>query len=101
MANAIGIAGYAGPPSTMRKWTDTIANKIDKVWSSRIYSRNQIQAALLADMGYCGDTNTFEGEFGYWRFTGFENWNKEIVTKGLGDKWVCTEIRYEKYPCGY
>jgi len=101
MANAIGIAGYTGPPSTMRKWTDTVPVRMTKYGPPGFTAEAGLRAALLADMGYCGDTNIFEGEFGYWRFTGFQNWNKEIVTKGLGDKWVCTEISYKKYPCGY
>jgi len=60
-----------------------------------------VRAALLADRGYDGDTNIFEGEFGYWRFTGFQKWDKEIVVKELGKKWVCTEVSYKSYPAGY
>jgi len=101
MANAIGIAGFAGPPSTMRKWTDTVPVRMTKYGPPGFAAEVGVRATLLADMGYYGDTNIFEGEFGYWRFTGFQKWDKEIVTKELGKKWVCTEVSYKSYPAGY
>jgi 2-methylcitrate dehydratase PrpD len=101
MANAIGIAGYAGAPSTMRKWTDTAPVRMTKYGPPGFAAEVGVRSALLAEMGYYGDTDIFEGEFGYWRFTGFQKWDKEIVTKQLGEKWVCTEVSYKSYPAGY
>jgi 2-methylcitrate dehydratase PrpD len=100
MAHAIGIAGYAGPPNTAKKGLDTSPTTMTKHGTPGFTAEVGLRAALLADMGYYGDTHLFEGEFGYWRFTGFEKWDKDIVTKGLGNEWMCTEISYKKYPCG-
>ena len=100
MAHAMGIAGYAGPPNTAKKGLDTSPATMTKHGAVGFTAEVGLKAALLAEMGYYGDTNIFEGEFGYWRFTGFEKWDKDIVTKGLGEEWVCTGISYKKFPCG-
>jgi 2-methylcitrate dehydratase len=101
MANAIGIAGYASPPSTFRKWTDTVPCRMTKYGPPGFTAEVGVRAALLADKGYYGDTNIFEGDHGYWRFTGFERWNKDIVVAELGRTWKCREVNYKKYPCGH
>jgi 2-methylcitrate dehydratase PrpD len=101
MANAMGIAGYTSPPSTFRKWTDTVPCRMTKYGPPGFTAEVGVRAALLADRGYYGDTNIFEGEHGYWRFTGFERWNKDIVVAGLGSTWKCREVNYKKYPCGH
>ena len=101
LANAIGIAGYAAPPSTFRKWTDTAPCRMTKYGPPGFTAEVGVRSALLADMGYHGDTNIFEGEVGYWRFSGFQEWNKERVVADLGTKWRCREIHYKRYPCGH
>lgn len=101
MANAIGIAGYAAPPSTFRKWTDTVPCRMTKYGPPGFAAEVGVRSALLADMGYYGDTNIFEGEHCYWRFTGFQEWNKDIVVADIGSKWKCLEVSYKRYPCGH
>jgi len=101
MANAMGIAGYAGPPSTLRKWTDTAPCSMTKFGPCGFAAEVGIRSAMLADMGYHGDTTIFKGECGYWRFSGFQEWDKKAVTKGLGSKWNCAQVSYKQYPCGH
>ena len=59
-----------------------------------------ITSALLAEMGYIGDTNLFDGEYGFWRYTGQEEWKNEKVLTDLGEKWRCHHIKYKQYPGG-
>jgi 2-methylcitrate dehydratase PrpD len=101
MANALGIAGYAAPPSTFRKWTDTTPCRMTKYGPPGFTAEVGVRSALLADMGYYGDTGIFDGEYCYWRFSGFEEWNKDVVLEGIGSKWKCLEVSYKKYPCGH
>ena len=51
-------------------------------------------------MGYTGDTNLFEGEFGFWRFTGQDTWRTEEMPPELGKKWLGHHLKYKLYPCG-
>jgi len=101
MANAIGIAGYAAPPSTFRKWTDTVPCRMTKYGPPGFTAEAGVRSALLANMGYCGDTDIFDGEYCYWRFSGFKEWNKDVVMEEIGSKWRCLEVSYKKYPCGH
>jgi 2-methylcitrate dehydratase PrpD len=98
MASAIGIAGYAGPPSTSRKWTDTVPCRMTKYGPPGFTAEVGVRSAILADMGYYGDTEIFDNEFGYWRFSGFQEWNREIVAADIGKKWYCNEVSYKQYP---
>jgi len=101
-ANAIGIAGYMCPPNTMRKWVETTPVRMAKYGPPGWGAQAGATAALLAGMGYLGDTDLFEGDFGYWRYTGKNKgaWRAEKVVEGLGEKWCCHEIIYKQYPCG-
>jgi 2-methylcitrate dehydratase PrpD len=101
MANAIGIAGCAGPPSVWRKWTDTVPCAMMKYGPAGFTAEIGLRAALVAEMGYYADKNIFEGDLGYWRFLGFQEWNEAAVIQDLGSKWKCAEISYKKYPCGH
>ena len=50
-------------------------------------------------MGYTGDTDLFDGDYGFWRYTGQEEWRTEEVVD-LGTKWRGHQIKYKLYPCG-
>jgi 2-methylcitrate dehydratase PrpD len=101
MANTIGIAGYAGPPSTFRKWTDTAPCGMMKYGPAGFTAEVGLRSALLAEMGYYADKNVFEGDFGYGRFSGFQDWDTTAATQNLGSRWKCAEVSYKKYPCGH
>jgi 2-methylcitrate dehydratase PrpD len=101
MANTIGIAGYAGAPSTFRKWTDTAPCGIMKYGPAGFTAEVGLRSALVAEMGYYADKNVFEGEFGYGRFAGFQDWDKAVATQDLDSRWKCAELSYKKYPCGH
>lgn len=102
IANAVGIAGYMCPPNTMRKWVETTPVRMAKYGPPGWGAQVGVTAALLAGMGYLGDTDLFDGDFGYWRYTGKNKgeWQAEKVIDGLGEKWCCHEIIYKQYPCG-
>lgn len=102
IANAIGIAGYMCPPNTMRKWVETTPVRMVKYGPPGWGAQVGVSAALLAEMGYLGDTDLFDGDFGYWRYTGKGSgeWDAAKVIRDLGTKWCCHEIIYKQYPCG-
>lgn len=100
MANAIGIAGCIAPPNLVRKWMVTAPARSTKYGPSGWGAQAGISAALLADMGYTGDTDVLEGEYGFWRFTGHDSWKVEGILDGLGEEWQCHYVHYKQYPCG-
>ncbi len=99
---AIGIGGYICPPSTFRKFLDTSPVKMIKYGSSGWGAKAGVEAVLLAEMGYTGDTELFETDYGFWRFTCSEKGKGEIeeAFSSLGEEWFCDKIQYKQYPCG-
>ena len=102
IANAVGLAGYMCPPNTMRKWVETTPVRMVKYGPPGWGAQVGVTAALLSERGYSGDTDLFDGDFGFWRYTGKERgqWDADKVISGLGTKWCCHEIIYKQYPCG-
>lgn len=101
MANAIGIAGYIAAPSTMRKWMDTTPVRMTKYGPAGWVGNGAVTAALLADLGYRGDTDIFKGEVGYWAFSACGEAKPELILKGLGTEWMCHQVSYKLFPCGH
>jgi len=53
-----------------------------------------------AEMGYTGDTDLFDGEYGFWKYIGFERREEESLSD-LGVEWYSDKIDYKRYPCGH
>ena len=100
IANAIGVAGCTCPPNIQAKWMHTAPVRMTKYGPAGWSAHAAVTAALLADMGYTGDTDLFEGDYGFWRYTADEEWKKEEVLEDLGIEWLCRQISYKQYPAG-
>ena len=102
LANAIAVAGYICPPNTARKFFDTTPVRMSKYGLHGWGAQGGVTASLLAEMGYEGDTDLFEGDHGFWRYIGKNRgeWSTERTLEGIGIKWL-TNINYKQYPCGY
>jgi 2-methylcitrate dehydratase PrpD len=101
MANAIGLAGYLCPPNTARKFFDTVGAKMCKYGISGWQAQSGVTAALLAQIGFTGDTDIFEGEYGFWKYTGANEWRAERVVEDIGGEWKWKQhLNYKQYPCG-
>lgn len=103
LANAISIAGSICPPNVSRKCMTTAPFKMTKYGPAGAVAQAGITSALLAEMGYTGDTDLFDGEFGFWTYTGQAEWGearREEVLANLGVEWCSHKINYKQYPCG-
>jgi len=100
MANAIGIAGCLCPPNIARKSQETVPFRMTKYGVTGAVSQTGIMSALLAEMGYTGDTDLFDGEYGFWKYTGLEAGGEEMLSD-LGVEWCSDKIDYKQYPCGH
>ncbi len=101
MAHALGIAGHFSPVPSQRKWAETAPSAMTKYGSGGWLSMGEITAALLAEMGYVGDTTVFDGEYGFWRFYASERWEPDVVMDKLGETWLFLETKEKLYPCCY
>ena len=57
-----------------------------------------VRAALLASKGYTGPAEVFEGKEGLFEVLDKVKWDKDILTKGLGDKFLINQCGYKAFP---
>lgn len=99
MANALGLAGHHCQVPTHSKFSTTLPSAMTKYGTAGWQSTGAIIAVLLADMGYLGDVDVFDGEAGFWKLTGSEKWEPEKMMESIGEKWYFQEHQYKPYPC--
>lgn len=99
MIHVLGIAGHICPVPTGKKWGETAPMPMTKYAPAGWLCSAAVTAALIAKMGYVGDTTVFDGEYGFWRFFGSEGWYPDVVMDKIGKTWLFTDIHYKLYPC--
>jgi len=57
-----------------------------------------VRAALLASKGCTGPVEVFEGKEGLFEVLDKVKWDKDILTKGLGDKFLINQCGYKAFP---
>lgn len=57
-----------------------------------------VQAALLASKGYTGPVEVFEGKEGLFEVLDKVKWDRDILTKGLGDNFLINQCGYKAFP---
>jgi 2-methylcitrate dehydratase PrpD len=64
-------------------------------------AQTAVTSALLAVLGYTGDTAILDGPEGFWRLFGgdAQRWNPERLISGLGREWRAPPAWYKRYPC--
>jgi 2-methylcitrate dehydratase PrpD len=100
MANALGIAAYICPPNALRKYLEVSPVRMTKYHVFGWGAQAGVTSALLADMGFTGDTEVFDGDHCFWKFTGHPYWDTEQLLQDLGEKWL-HKISYKQYPIGF
>jgi len=95
IAAAIGISGssnftlggvVAGHLTNMKNAADPFAVEAG------------VRAALLASKGYTGPVEIFEGKEGLFEVLDKVKWDRDILTKGLGDKFLINQCGYKAFP---
>ncbi|MBW2341895.1 MAG: MmgE/PrpD family protein [Deltaproteobacteria bacterium] len=100
IAHAMGIAGYVAPVPMLTKFATTVPVSMGKYLSAGFLSQAQVLAILSVDMGYTGDTQVLDSDYGFWRAFGCDGWKPEYITEGLGQVWYFPErIFYKTFPC--
>ncbi|MFC1914560.1 MmgE/PrpD family protein, partial [Chloroflexota bacterium] len=101
ITQAMGTAGYFTPVGHYYKHVNTIPMGMAKYLSAGWISLAEMAALNLTQLGYYGDQDVLDGEFGFWKFYGSRKWEPERVIEGLGEVWNLTKTIYKPYPmCG-
>lgn len=97
--NALGIAGYSATLPTLRKAMDSLVMPMTKYDHLGKVTQSGVESALLAMEGFTGDWAIFEGELGFWRFSGALGCDWSTLTEGYGREWLIPQTWYKPYPC--
>ena len=57
-----------------------------------------VRSALLASKGYTGPVEVFEGKEGLFEVLDRVKWDRDILTKGLGDNFLINQCGYKAFP---
>lgn len=99
MLHAVGLAGHMTPVPAEVKWRMVAPSSMDKYLSAGWASLTCVTAVLLAEMGYTGDTELLDGEYGFWKFYCARTWRPDKLLQKLGEEWQFLETSYKPYPC--
>jgi len=98
--HALGIGGYMCPVPTLMQFAEAVPAPMSKFSPAGWISQAEVTAALLAELGYTGDRNVLDGEFGFWKSFAADGWNPEVVVNKLGKSWFLPDmVGYKRYPC--
>jgi 2-methylcitrate dehydratase PrpD len=99
VSHALGIAGYAAPVQATMRFGFSIPAGMTKHLPAGWINQDEINAALMADMGFLGDVSVFDGDRGFWRYAGSQRWEPQKVVKKLGREWIFPGVMiYKPYP---
>jgi 2-methylcitrate dehydratase PrpD len=100
LAHALSIAGHLCQVITWMRQGSVEPRPMTKYGMAGWQGTGAIQAVLLAEMGYQGDTTLFDAqEGGFAKFCGYSEWHPEKLTNELGTKWSYVGRRFKKYAC--
>jgi hypothetical protein len=96
--NALGIAAYSAHLPTLRKVmasSDPPMTKYDHLGGMALEG---IDAVRLAQRGFTGDTEVFEGNLGMWRFSGALGCDWALL-ESFGGTWMVGPTFFKSFPC--
>jgi len=97
--HAMGIASHLCQVPTWIRFTFSEHRSMAKYGVPGWQNMGGVMAALLAEMGYMGDTTVFDAQEGFWKYVGYESWKPDNILADLGKNWVMRRIVYKAYPC--
>ncbi len=99
--HAMGIGGYWCPVPTLMQFVEAVPSSMTKFSPAGWLSQTAVTATFLSEMGYTGDKNVFDSEYGFWKSFAADGWRPEYVINGLGDFWYLADnmVSYKRYPC--
>src|SRR6266851_5186815 len=99
MANAFGLTVASAPMPIAGRWgVQASPPPMTKYGLYGAIAEAGVAAALLADAGMDGDTEVLDGEHGFWRMNGSRSCDWEVLTNGLGTRWLVSETSYKLFP---
>jgi len=95
LVNAFGIAYHQAGGNLLCIDDGAITKRTGPGFSAR----NGIMAALMAQKGITGAKNVLQGSYGLFNVYHRGNYNPEVLTANLGEKFEGINVSFKPYPC--
>jgi 2-methylcitrate dehydratase PrpD len=100
--STLGLAGFTASIPTGRRWNKPHWNDL-KYFPYAFAAQNAVTAALLAEAGFTGDRDIFDGaardsKANWWNMAGFPACDPESACANLGTEWVIRKAGFKPYP---
>lgn len=100
LLQSVGISAYYCSLPVCRDWESTIPKSMIKYVPVSWMAQGAVQAAQIAALGYTGNTDTLDSEFGFPAIYCREPvWDADKVLDKMGEEWFFTSYHYKPYPC--
>lgn len=96
--HALGIAGYSAHVPTLRKAMSSFEPPMTKYDHLGGMAQGGIDAVRLAQHGFTGDRELFEGDLGMWRFSGALGCDWSLLEDFGGDFMIAPTF-FKSFPC--
>jgi 2-methylcitrate dehydratase PrpD len=99
LQHAFGIAGTHAPVPSVRKFVDGVR---PYSWVKNCYGlscQSGAFAALLAEKGFQGNIDIFDGPNGFWIMSGSDRYEPEKALDDLGSDWLIRGVEFKPYSC--
>src|SRR5262249_9569979 len=97
IANAVGIAVSFAAGSVQANRAGGTIKRFQSGWAAK----SAIQAALLAKHGVDGPAQALEGRYGFYHCFIDGQFDRRMLTDGLGSVWQASDLRFKPYPSNY
>lgn len=99
-AAALGIAASISPVNAQRAWVEHAPSTTIKYNLPGQISQTAMTAASMAELGHTGDLQILDdAQYGYPKFIGSLRWEKDVITEGIGEKWLFHALNsFKPYP---
>ncbi|BBK41701.1 2-methylcitrate dehydratase [Allostella vacuolata] len=97
--SAFGLAGAQAPVPSVRKFVDGARPYSWIKNSYGIASEAGLLSVLLAERGYLGNREIFDGPNGFWIMCGSDRYRPELAIEELGRRWLILDVGFKPYAC--
>ncbi len=98
MANAFGFAGTLAPVPSLRKYNWQARPLVSFKDFNAPAAEAGVRAVQFERAGLIGSVDVLDGDSGFWRMMGSDQFDPAVLGDGLGDTWWARHASFKPYP---
>ncbi len=98
MANALGFAGTLAPVPSLRKYNWQARPLVSFKDFNAPAAEAGVRAVQHDRAGLIGAADVLDGDSGFWRMMGSDQFDPALLADGLGDIWWARQASFKPYP---